>query len=86
MRVLGQGEGIVPHDMTANLFEWGQTRPSDIVSAITGAQTENSGVTICIENFNPSLPNVVDGEGFANYLKNNFWRNVVQYKTTMGRA
>lgn len=86
LRVLGQGEGIVPHNMTANLFEWGQTRPSDIVSAITGAQTENSGVTICIENFNPSLPNVVDGEGFANYLKNNFWRNVVQYKTTMGRA
>lgn len=86
LRVLGQGEGIIPHDMTANLFEWGQTRPSDIVSAITGAQTENSGVMICIENFNPSLPNVVDGEGFANYLKNNFWRNVVQYKTTMGRA
>lgn len=86
LRVLGQGEGIVPHDMTANLFEWGQTRPSDIVSAITGTQTENSGVMICIENFNPSLPNVVDGEGFANYLKNNFWRNVVQYKTTMGRA
>lgn len=86
LRVLGQGEGIVPHDMTANLFEWGQTKPSDIVSAITGTQTENSGVMICIENFNPSLPNVVDGEGFANYLKNNFWRNVVQYKTTMGRA
>lgn len=86
LRVLGQGEGIVPHDMTANLFEWGQTRPSDIVSAITSAQNENSGVMICIENFNPSLPNVVDGEGFANYLKNNFWRNVVQYKTTMGRA
>lgn len=86
LRVLGQGEGIIPHDMTANLFEWGQTRPSDIVSAITGAQTENSGVMIRIENFNPSLPNVVDGEGFANYLKNNFWRNVVQYKTTMGRA
>ena len=40
LRVLGQGEGIVPHNMTANLFEWGQTRPSDIVSAITGAQTE----------------------------------------------
>ena len=86
LRVLGQGEGIVPHDMTANLFEWGQTRPSDIVSAITSAQNENSGVMICIENFNPSLPNVVDGEGFANYLKNNFWRNVVQYKTTIGRA
>lgn len=86
LRVLGQGEGIVPHDMTANLFEWGQTRPSDIVSAITSAQNENSGIMICIENFNPSLPNVVDGEGFANYLKNNFWRNVVQYKTTMGRA
>lgn len=86
LRVLGQGEGIIPHDMTANLFEWGQTRPSDIVSAITGVQDKNSGVMICIENFNPSLPNVVDGEGFANYLKNNFWRNVVQYKTTMGRA
>ncbi len=86
LQVLNQGDGIIPHDLTSNLWEWGETKPSDIVSAFAGIQKDQSGVTICIENFNPSLPNVVDGEGFANYLKNNFWRNVVQYKTTMGRA
>ena len=86
LRVLNQGDGIIPHDLTSNLWEWGETKPSDIVSAFAGIQKDHSGVTICIENFNPSLPNVVDGEGFANYLKNNFWRNVVQYKTTIGRA
>lgn len=86
LRVLGQGEGIIPHDMTANLFQWGAMKPSDLMTAFTGVQKDNSGVTIHIENFNPSLPNVVDGEGFANYLKNNFWRNVMQFKTTMGRA
>ena len=86
LQVLNQGDGIIPHDLTSNLWEWGETKPSDIVSAFAGVQKDQSGVTICIENFNPSLPNVVDGEGFANYLKNNFWRNVVQYKTTMGRA
>ena len=86
LQVLNQGDGIIPHDLTSNLWEWGETKPSDIVSAFAGVQKDQSGVTICIENFNPSLPNVVDGEGFANYLKNNFWRNVVQYKTTMGRV
>ena len=86
LQVLNQGDGIIPHDLTSNLWEWGETKPSDIVSAFANVQKDQSGVTICIENFNPSLPNVVDGEGFANYLKNNFWRNVVQYKTTMGRA
>lgn len=86
LQVLNQGDGIISHDLTSNLWEWGETKPSDIVSAFAGIQKDQSGVTICIENFNPSLPNVVDGEGFANYLKNNFWRNVVQYKTTMGRA
>lgn len=86
LQVLNQGDGIIPHDLTSNLWEWGETKPSDIVSAFAGIQKDQSGVTICIENFNPSLPNVVDGEGFANYLKNNFWRNVVQYKTAMGRA
>ncbi|HAU87631.1 MAG TPA: hypothetical protein DCW90_19710, partial [Lachnospiraceae bacterium] len=85
LRVLGQGDGIIPHDMTANLFEWGQTKPSDIISAFS-VPNQNSGTTICIENFNPSLPNVSDGKGFVDYLKNNFYRSVVQFKTSMGRA
>lgn len=36
-------------------------------------------VNIAIEKFSPVLPNVSDGEGFANYMKNNFWRETLHY-------
>ena len=43
--------------------------------------SKNDGTIITIQNFNPNLSNVKDGEGFAQYMKNNFMREVVQFQT-----
>lgn len=36
-------------------------------------------ISIAIDKFNPNLPNVFDGEGFAEYMRNNFWRETLHY-------
>ena len=36
-------------------------------------------INIAIDKFNPNLPNVFDGEGFAEYMRNNFWRETLHY-------
>ena len=37
---------------------------------------------IIIQNFSPNLPNITDVEGFVTYMKNNFWREAVQFSKT----
>lgn len=82
LRVLNRGDGIIPADITKNLWQWGAMTPADMISNIDGlALNGNDGTYITIQNFNPNLSNVKDGEGFAQYMKNNFMREVVQYQT-----
>lgn len=71
LRVLNSGDGIIPADITKNLWDWGKFNPKQFNS-----MTDSNKASVIIENLN--LPEVKDGPGFANYLKNNFWRKVVQ--------
>lgn len=83
LRVLGQGDGILPSDITKNLWAWGVTTPASMMSNIVGGlQAMGQQVGISIQNFAPNLPNVTDGQGFANYMRNNFWREALQFAKT----
>lgn len=79
LRVLNRGDGILPADITKNLWAWGSLTPASLMSTfMRGAQGIGQQIGIVIENFNPNLPNVTDGEGFAKYMRNNFWREALQ--------
>ena len=79
LRVLNKGDGILPADITKNLWAWGSLTPASLMSTLMGgAQSLGQQIGIVIENFNPNLPNVTDGEGFAQYMRNNFWREALQ--------
>lgn len=83
LRVLGQGEGIIPSDITKNLWSWGTTSPNSFMGGIAEVLRSIGEQTgIIIQNFNPNLPNITDGEGFVTYMKNNFWREAVQFSKT----
>lgn len=80
LRVLGQGDGIIPSDITKNLWAWGVTTPASMMNNIVGSlQSMGQQIGITIQNFNPNLPNVQDGQGFANYMRTNFWREAIQF-------
>lgn len=83
LRVLNSGDGIIPADITKNLWQWGVTTPASMMSSIVGGlQSMGQNIGITIQNFNPSLPNVTDGESFAKYMRNNFWREALQFAKT----
>lgn len=73
LRVLHQGDGIIPTDMTENLMEWGRLRPSDIFNSMMAF--ENVGMGNNVENYNMQfdsivLPDVTDFESFKSALLN----------------
>lgn len=76
LRILNSGDGIIPSDVTKNLWKWGSFEPKDLLN------NAQKIISITIDNFAPNLSNVSDGESFANYMKTNFWRQVVQYQGT----
>lgn len=59
LRVLGQGDGIIPADVTRNLWNWGKINP--------GAVTNGSNNIFNIANL--SLPNARDAESLVDGLK-----------------
>ncbi len=80
LRVLNQGDGIIPANVTKNLWAWGETTPIELMGSVLGGLSGFAkGTSIVIQNFNPNLPNVTDGEGFANYLYHSFGREVLQF-------
>lgn len=80
MRVLNSGDGVLPANITKNLWSWGMTTPSAMLATLAGGiDAFGQKIQIIIDKFAPNLPNVQNGSDFANYLKNNFWRAVVQY-------
>lgn len=79
LRVLSRGDGIIPADVTKNLWSWGEMSPYDFMNKITAYQSMGGKtITNTIENLNISLPNVKNGEEFAQYCKENLWRTAVQ--------
>lgn len=80
LRVLNKGDGIIPANVTKNLWAWGETTPIELMGAVLGSLNGLAKSTsIVIQNFNPNLPNITDGEGFANYLCHSFGREVLQF-------
>ncbi len=80
LRVLNQGDGIIPANVTKNLWSWGETTPIELMGSVLGGLSGFAkGTSIVIQNFNPNLPNVTDGEDFANYLYHSFGREVLQF-------
>lgn len=74
LRVLNSGDGIIPSEVTKNLWNWGKISPS----ALLNKGLSNTVVTI--QNLN--LPNVHNAQDFAQHIKNNFWRKTVQFSTS----
>lgn len=71
LRVLKQGDGIVPANMTENLMEWGRYRPEDIFGRGMGFETVTTGSSSEIYNMNFDsiiLPDVDDFNSFKNAL------------------
>lgn len=82
LRVLNSGDGILPADITKNLWAWGATTPSSFMSGFVGSGVGGENIYINIDTFNPNLPNVTNGEQFADYMRTTFWRKTLQYQTT----
>lgn len=79
LRVVNSGDGIIPAEITKNLWAWGNFSPGNLIGGLINTLStmkENSG--IIIQNFNPNLSNVTDGESFVAYLQNNFVGDVMQ--------
>ena len=75
LRVLNRGDGIVPSNMTKNLMKWGSMSPSQYaVSAING---NGKNMSVTIQTL--SLPNVLDGQGFVDYVKNNMFGQMLSF-------
>ena len=74
MRVLNPGDGIIPAKQTANLWNWGNIAPTDFINQVN----KDSGTNVYIDKFNPSLPNVKNGQDFVDYLTRHFVPMVVQ--------
>lgn len=60
LRVLGQGDGIIPANITRNLWDWGKINPNNRLS---------SGQSYVFNIDNLSLPNARDAESMFNGLK-----------------
>lgn len=78
LRVLNSGDGILPSDITRNLWNWGMLSPFDLISHFDGLKMTNldRNMSIVIQQLN--LPEVRDGNDFINYFQGNIWRTVVQ--------
>lgn len=84
LRVLHQGDGIVPADATENLMEWGNFSPTEFISRIGEMtfMTPESGSDIYNMNFESLvLPDVTDFESFKEALISNSRNYAVQIQS-----
>ena len=70
LRILNEGDKIIPSDITKNLLNSSKFNNQSLSSSIS---------TITIGTIN--LPNIFNGEQFVEYLKNNVWRKTLQFQT-----
>lgn len=66
LRVLNQGDGILPNNITDNLWRWGSMTPSDMLASL--AQRVQNWAQIFNIN-NVTLPNVRDAQSFVSGLR-----------------
>lgn len=81
LRVLNRGDGIIPADITANLWKWGSTTPDQLMTAFNGFDNASSSLmNVTIENI--TLPSVQNPSDFVEWMKNNLYKRAVQYNYT----
>jgi hypothetical protein len=66
LRVLNQGDGILPSGITDNLWRWGSMTPSDMLSSLA-QKAQSWAQTLNISNV--TLPNVRDAQSFVSGLR-----------------
>ena len=66
LRVLNQGDGILPSGITDNLWRWGSMTPSDMLASLA-QKVQNLAQIFNINNV--TLPNVRDAQSFVSGLR-----------------
>lgn len=66
LRVLNHGDGILPNNITDNLWRWGSMTPTDMLSSLA-QRVQNWAQTLNISNV--TLPNVRDAQSFVSGLR-----------------
>lgn len=66
LRVLNQGDGILPNSITDNLWRWGSMTPSDMLASLA-QKVQNWAQMLNISNV--TLPNVRDAQSFVTGLR-----------------
>ena len=66
LRVLNHGDGILPNNITDNLWRWGSMTPSDMLASLA-QRVQNWAQTLNISNV--TLPNVRDAQSFVSGLR-----------------
>lgn len=66
LRVLNQGDGILPSGITDNLWRWGSMTPSDMLASLA-QKAQSWAQTLNINNV--TLPNVRDAQSFVSGLR-----------------
>ena len=66
LRVLNQGDGILPNSITDNLWRWGSMTPRDMLSSLA-QKAQSWAQTLNINNV--TLPNVRDAQSFVSGLR-----------------
>lgn len=67
LRVLSSGDGILPADITSNLWDWGSLSPTALLSSISSITNGARNNVFNIDNL--SLPNVSDAQSLVIGLK-----------------
>lgn len=78
LRVLNSGDGVIPADVTKNLWGWGTINPGNFFGNILDKIAGGTNVTIS----SLTLPNVHDPEGFIEYFNSAMWRRTLQFQTS----
>lgn len=66
LRVLNHGDGILPNNITDNLWRWGSMTPADMLASLA-QRVQNWAQTLNISNV--TLPNVRDAQSFVTGLR-----------------
>ena len=66
LRVLNHGDGILPNNITDNLWRWGSMTPTDMLSSLA-QKAQSWAQTLNINNV--TLPNVRDAQSFVSGLR-----------------
>ena len=69
MRILGQGDNIIPANQTANLWKWSNTTPQQMLTTLS-ARSGGGNTNYAFDVSRIELPNVTDAKSFVQGLKN----------------